>query len=260
MISRVKAIREGFHTVTPYLIAEQPDPVIEFMKEAFGAEETFRGTGSAGGTHCEVRIGDSMLMIGGGGTSGTKSQPIGLHLHVADVDDTYSRAIKAGGKSLQAPIDQPYGDREAAVQDGAGNLWFIAKHGSSESAPHGMRTLTPYLLPQRAGELIDFLKAALGAKEEFRKHRLDGTVQHARMQIGDSIVELGEGHGVFRTAPATFFLYVERADHWYERAIKWGAKSMFAPVEQDFGDLMGAVEDPIGDRWYISTHIKDTGA
>jgi PhnB protein len=128
MTAIVKPIREGFHTITPYLVAEHPDPLIEFVKKAFGGKETLRGTGSAGGTHSEVRIGDSTLMIGGGGTSGAKSRPIGLHFYVPDMDTVYKRAVDAGGKSLQTPTDQSYGDREAGVQDSAGNLWYIGTH------------------------------------------------------------------------------------------------------------------------------------
>ncbi len=64
----VKPIREGFHTVTPYLMVQEAAKLIDFVKEAFAATELFRGTGSAGGIHAEVRIGDSMVMIGGAGT------------------------------------------------------------------------------------------------------------------------------------------------------------------------------------------------
>jgi PhnB protein len=261
MTATVKPIREGFHTITPYLVAEQPDPLIAFVKKAFGAKETLRGTGSAGGTHCEVRIGDSMLMIGGGGksvgTAGGKSRPMGLHLYVTDADAVYQRAVDAGGKSLQAPTDQPYGDREAGVEDMAGNLWFIATHADGGKAPHGMRTLTPFLHSQRAGEMIDFLKAAFGAKEVFREHAPNGTVQHARILIGDSILELADVHGTFQPMPAMFMLYVENADLWYHQAVEWGATSMFAPSEQDYGDRVGAIEDPFGNQWYIGTHVKD---
>src|SRR5207248_2314003 len=61
----VNPIREGFRTITPYLIVHQGAELIEFVKRAFGAVETFRGSGSAGGMHAEVRVGDSMIMIGG---------------------------------------------------------------------------------------------------------------------------------------------------------------------------------------------------
>src|SRR5918911_1533766 len=58
--------REGLHTVTPYVIVKPAVELVEFVKQAFGAVESLRATGSAGGLHCEVRIGDSVVMIGGG--------------------------------------------------------------------------------------------------------------------------------------------------------------------------------------------------
>lgn len=61
-----KPNRPGFHTITPYLMVQDVDASITFVEEAFGATERFRTTGGAGGTHVEVQIGDSMLMLGGG--------------------------------------------------------------------------------------------------------------------------------------------------------------------------------------------------
>ena len=58
-------VREGFHAVTPYIIGGGAAEMIDFVKQAFGAEETFRSTGAAGGIHCELRLGDSMVMLGG---------------------------------------------------------------------------------------------------------------------------------------------------------------------------------------------------
>ena len=67
MTSQVKPIPAGYHTVTPYLIVQEAEKLVDFVKQAFEAVEHFRGTGSAGGLHIEVSIGDSRVMIGGGG-------------------------------------------------------------------------------------------------------------------------------------------------------------------------------------------------
>jgi hypothetical protein len=64
---RVNPVRPGFRTITPYLIVNEAAELIDFVKNVFGAKEDSRSTGSAGGIHCEVRIGESVLMIGGGG-------------------------------------------------------------------------------------------------------------------------------------------------------------------------------------------------
>ncbi len=121
----VKAMREGFHTVTPYLMVEEPTKLIDFVKQVFGATELMRGTGSAGGLHAEVRIGDSMVMIGGASTG---VMPAAIYLYIDNVDAAYKRALAAGATSLSEPEDQPYGDRNAGVKDAFGNIWYIATH------------------------------------------------------------------------------------------------------------------------------------
>ena len=124
----VKPIREGFHTVTPYLMVREAAKLIDFVKEAFAATELFRGTGSAGGIHAEVRIGDSMVMIGGAGTWNGEPMPAAIYLYMDDVDAVYKCALQAGAASLSEPADQPYGDRIAGVKDLFGNVWYIATH------------------------------------------------------------------------------------------------------------------------------------
>jgi PhnB protein len=81
--------------------------------------------GAAGGTHVEVRIGDSMLMIGGG-TGG--AMPAALYVYVEDVDAVYQRALAAGATTLMEPSDEADGDRRGGVQDPFGNQWFLARH------------------------------------------------------------------------------------------------------------------------------------
>lgn len=124
----VQPIPEGYHTVTPYLIVQAADQLIDFVKQAFGAIERFRGIGSAGGIHCEVIIGDSIVMIGGGGAWHGEPSPATLYLYVNDVDAIYKRAIQVGAISISEPADQSFGDRIAGVKDAFGNVWYIATH------------------------------------------------------------------------------------------------------------------------------------
>ena len=79
----LKFKREGFHTVTPYLTVKPAVELVDFVKQAFGAVESLRSTGSAGGLHCEVKIGDSMVMIGGG--PAFDPRPTAIHLYTSDV-------------------------------------------------------------------------------------------------------------------------------------------------------------------------------
>lgn len=249
-------IREGFHTVTPYIVVREPEELIAFVKQAFGAEGGILGTGSQGGIHAEFRIGDSMVMIGGGGAWRGTPMPTVMHLYVKDVDDVYRRALAAGATSLEEPMDQPYGDREAGVKDLAGNHWYIATHKATGHAPEGFRTITPYLHPRGAAQLVEFLKRVFGAEEVARAESPTGTIVHAEVRIGDSIVELGEAHGPYQPMPTVIMLYVDDVDAWYARAVAGGATSMGAPANQPYGDRIAAVADPFGNQWYLATHIQ----
>ncbi len=117
--------RPGFHTITPYLVTQDLDRLIAFVQQVFDATETLRMPGGAGGTHVEMQIGDSMLMIGGG--TGT-TMPAALYVYVEDVDAVYQRALVAGAITLMEPSDEADGDRRGGVQDPLGNQWFLARH------------------------------------------------------------------------------------------------------------------------------------
>jgi len=125
---KVSAIPAGFHSVTPYLVVSHADQVLQFVKRAFGAHEVMAHRGPDGSVmHAEARIGDSIVMMGSGGP-GAKPRPGSIYVYVPDVNSTYKAALGAGAKSVQEPKDQPYGDRNACVEDSAGNHWFIATH------------------------------------------------------------------------------------------------------------------------------------
>jgi PhnB protein len=126
MTSNVKPIPDGYHTVTPYLVVEGVEELIDFLKQAFDAVETERIPGPDGKVgHGEVRIGDSVVMMGE--ASGEwKPMPGMIYLYVNDTDATYKRALEAGATSVMEPADQFYGDRNAGVKDASGNMWWIA--------------------------------------------------------------------------------------------------------------------------------------
>jgi PhnB protein len=249
-------VRKGYRTVTPYLTVRDVHEMIAFIEGAFGAEGRIYGIGSGGGFHSEYRIGDSMLMIGGGG-EGAKWQgtpaPAALHLYVADVDVVYGRALKAGATSLAPPTDQAYFDREAAISDVAGNHWYIATHKGANYVPEGAHDLMPFLHPEGAPQLIAFMKEAFGAEEVGVHQSPDGVVQHAMVRIGNSLVEMGEAHGRWQAMPMRFMLYVDSVDDWYSRAIKAkGAVSMGEPAEQGYARV-GTIKDPFENVWYIAS-------
>jgi PhnB protein len=254
--AEVKGLREGFHTITPYLIVNEAAELIEFVKQAFNAEESFRTTGSAGGIHCEVRIGDSMVMIGGGGAWSGTPTPASLMVYVDDVDAVYENALKAGATSSHPPTEQEYGDRDAGVADRFGNYWCISTKRNLEHNPADLRTITPMMSFRGTPQVIDFLKNAFGAEEAYRAESPDGTVVHAKVRIGDSLFALSEAHGPYQPRPATFYLYVNDVDKWYQRALAGGVESLSEPSNQDYGDRVAGVKDPAGNTWYMGTPIE----
>jgi len=257
---RPSPIPHGYHTVTPYLVAQDADSVIDFVKKTFGGEETFRAVGPGGGYHCEVRVEDSMLMIGGGGKglSWKGDSVLGaFHVYVRDCDTAYARALEAGGKSIMAPADQDYGERSASVVDAAGNHWYIATFKKTGYKWEGAPTIQPYLHPLRAEPVINFLKRAFGAEEIGRFTAPDGVIHHATVKVGDSHLEMGEAHGPYQPMKSMFYLYVPNVDDVYRTALAVGAKVLQEPAEQPYGDRVGAVTDAFGNQWWIATHVKD---
>jgi uncharacterized glyoxalase superfamily protein PhnB len=261
----VSYIREGFHTVTPYLILDGgADNFIEFVRNAFGAEERFRVPSPDGKIrHAEVKIGDSIIELADANEQ-FPATPTSLHLFTPDVDAVYAQAIAAGATSRHPVVDQPYGDREGGVRDAFGNDWFIATHmrdleghRGTGYIPEGLRTVNVYLHPKGAGQLIDFMKRAFGAEEVVRAQSPDGGIVHAKVRIGDSMIEMGEAHGPWQPKPTTLHLYVPDTDELYRRALDAGATSIMEPKDQPYGDRSGGVRDPFGNQWFIATHIRD---
>lgn len=118
----------GYHTVSPYLTVESIAELLDFLEKVFDAkvvEKLTRADGTLG--HCEVRIGDSIVMIGHPPPP-VQTRPSTLYVYVPDVDATFRRAIERGAKSEREPVDQFYGDRSGGFTDPSGNHWWIATH------------------------------------------------------------------------------------------------------------------------------------
>jgi PhnB protein len=116
-----KSIPEGWHSITPRLVAHDAARLVDFLQQAFGATGDFRAD-----IPSIIRIGDSIVMVSGAGPR--PPTPALLYLYVDDADATYRRALAAGAVSIEEPRDLPYGDRRGMVEDPCGNLWQIATH------------------------------------------------------------------------------------------------------------------------------------
>ena len=248
--------REAVQTLTVYLAVRRAGELIEFVKRAFGAQELVRTTGTGGGLHAEVRIGDTKVMIGGGDAWGGTPTPTALHLYVPDADQVYERALEAGAVSVRAPVDQPYGNREASVRDLAGNQWYIATHQSGGHVPAGLGTVTPYLHPRGSDRLIEFLTQAFAAEEMQMERTPDNTVKHAKIRVGGSVIEMGEAHGEWGPMPTMFYLYVDDVDAAYRRALAVGAASLEEPAVQPYGERRAAVRDAFDNQWYLAAPVR----
>jgi PhnB protein len=259
----VAPVPRGFRTLTPYPVVQNADGLINFVKQTFGAEEVFRIPGSGGGLHAEVRIGDSMMMLGGGGPGLAwkgESKPEAFHVYVPDCDAAYQRALDAGATSLKQPTDESYGERSATVIDAGGNYWYIATFQGGAYKWEGAPDLQPALHPLRSEPVISFLKRAFGAEEVGRYATPDGVIHHATLKIGDSHLELGDAHGPYQPMPGMYYLYVPNCDDVYRRALAAGGTSISEPMDHPYGDRSGAVKDAFGNEWWIATHIKDMTA
>jgi uncharacterized glyoxalase superfamily protein PhnB len=246
-------LREGFTTVTPYILVRKAG-LLDFLTTVFGAVETSVNA-RGDGVHREVRVGDSMLMIGEGGPEeGLAFSPAAFHVYVPDVDACFERAITAGAKSMGAPEDRPYGERAAFVEDAFGNHWYIATHLGPSAVPQGHRTVTPFIHPRGVSSYIDFLTRAFSAVEEFR-HEVQGVVMHARIRIGDGAVEMGDTQGRAEPMKTAFYLYVADCDALFRQAVSAGATPLSPPSDQSYGDRVGSVQDPMGITWCIARPV-----
>jgi PhnB protein len=121
-------IPEGLHSVNPYLHPLRAEPLISFLKRAFEAEEVAKYASPDGVVHhAVVRIGDSVVEMGEAHGK-YEPMPAMFYLYVPDADAAYRQALAAGATSFQEPTDQPYGDRNAGVQDAFGYKWYLATH------------------------------------------------------------------------------------------------------------------------------------
>ncbi|MEO8432105.1 MAG: VOC family protein [Acidobacteriota bacterium] len=136
MPAKVKAVPEGYHAVTPYLIIDGAAAAIDFYKKVFGAVEVMRLPGPDGRLgHAEITIGDSHVMMADENPDmnvrapkSVGGSPISLLLYVDNVDQTVERAVAAGAKLVRPVEDKFYGDRMGGIEDPFGHQWYVGTH------------------------------------------------------------------------------------------------------------------------------------
>jgi uncharacterized glyoxalase superfamily protein PhnB len=145
----VKAVPDGYSTVTPWIISSDTAKLMDYVKEAFGAEEIVRLVGEDGGIgHAEVRIGNAVVMMFDAKPDWPPA-PGFLRLYVQDADAVHRQAVAAGGTSVTEVTHLFFGDRVGRVRDPLGNLWWIQSR---------IEDVSPEQLQQRLSDPI-FTKA-----------------------------------------------------------------------------------------------------
>ena len=134
-----------------------------------------------------------------------------------------------------------------------------------KAVPEGYQSVQPYLMLKNCTQAIAFYTNAFGAKEKMRIANPDGTIGHAEIQIGDSVIMMAdeapqiEAWSVehFGGSPISLLIYTADCDAAYGQALAAGAKSLREPADQPYGDRMSGVQDPFGYKWWIATNIKE---
>jgi len=117
---------EGFNTVAPYIVTENAEKLIEFLKSAFGGVETGRTIREERIANAQIRIGDSTVMIGEahGNFEATRGS---YYLYVENADESMKSALEAGGELVLEVVDMDYQDRQGGVKDPSGNIWWVSQ-------------------------------------------------------------------------------------------------------------------------------------
>lgn len=131
--------------------------------------------------------------------------------------------------------------------------------------PDGYPQVIPYLCTEGASAAIEFYGEVFGATERMRMPGPEGTIGHAELQIGDSVIMLSDqfpemglrSPKAVGGTPVTISVYVEDVDGVFDRALKAGAKTLRPVEDQFYGDRSGQFEDPFGHRWSVATHVED---
>jgi PhnB protein len=126
------------------------------------------------------------------------------------------------------------------------------------AAPAGYHTVTPYLVVKDVSALIEFVNRAFGARERMRMPRPDGSISHAEVELGDSVIMMGESESLSGLMPGVIHLYVDDVDASYRTALQAGALSLREPSDQPHGDRMAGVKDGFGNQWWIAAPVPQT--
>jgi PhnB protein len=128
---------------------------------------------------------------------------------------------------------------------------------SVKPIPDGFHTVTPYLIVEDAERFLAFVTQAFDAKPADITRESDGRILHGQVTIGDSLVMFAEATERWPVMTAALHLYVLDSDHTYRRGLEAGATSLMEPADQFYGDRSAGLRDPVGNVWWVATHVED---
>lgn len=134
---------------------------------------------------------------------------------------------------------------------------MTTRHTPPAPVPDGYGTVTPWIISRDTAQLLDFVAAAFDATELARVHNDDGTIGHAEVRIGDSVVMMFDGRPEWPDTPAFLRLYVPDGDAVFQQALDAGASVVTRMTELFWGDRVGRVRDPLGNVWWIQERVAD---
>jgi uncharacterized glyoxalase superfamily protein PhnB len=129
-----------------------------------------------------------------------------------------------------------------------------------QAVPEGYHSVTPWIISRDTAQLIDFVTAAFGAQELGRFQMEDGTIGHAEVRVGDSVVMMFDRKQDWPDTPAFLRLFVEDGDAVFQQAVHAGATPVTEMTHLYWGDRVGRVRDPLGNLWWIQTRVEDVDA
>jgi len=249
-----------YRTIVPYIIVPRASEFIDFLAAAFGAVERFRvprGDAPDFIMHAEVALGNCVIELADANEQ-IPPAPQTIHLYFENADEFYARALRAGATSVYEVGEHVSGDRQGAVRDPFGNLWYVSMKGDWTPGPEGVPSVQSYLHLRGSEKMLPFLEKAFGGVVLGHVPKSpEGHVLHATVQIGDHTLEVDEAHGEFQPMPCHMHLHVADSDALYARAMAAGATSVDPPSNKPYG-RSGGVKDPFGNTWYMTSPLIES--
>lgn len=127
---------------------------------------------------------------------------------------------------------------------------------SADYKPEGYNAVSVYILADGAQRVVDFLKKTFDAEELRRFDTPDGKIMHGEVRVGDTVVMTADGGDNYPGFPVWLHVYVADVDVTYKKALEAGGTSVQVPSRREGDpDKRGAVKDPAGNTWWISTQV-----